>query len=71
MDAKINLPMEKKYTEYLEEISSDELYEGLLGHGMFANKLPPIFTSVPFYDYCQLSNPKFSDKWGHLQTSVA
>ena len=60
---KINLPMEKKYTEYLEEISSDELYEGLLGHGMFANKLPPIFTSVPFYDYCQVSNPQFSDKW--------
>ena len=35
--------MEKKYTEYLEEISSDELYEGLLGHGMFANKFDPGF----------------------------
>lgn len=55
--------MGKTYTEYLEEISSDELYEGLLGHGMFANKLPPIFTSVPFYDYCQVNNPKFSGKW--------
>lgn len=55
--------MEKKYAEYLEEISGDELYEGLLGYGMFANKLPPIFTSVPFYDYCKNNNPNFSKKW--------
>ena len=55
--------MEKKYAEYLDEISSDELYEGLLGYGMFANKLPPIFTSVPFYDYCKNNNPNFSKKW--------
>ena len=55
--------MEKKYAEYLEEISSDELYEGLLGYGMFANKLPPIFTSVTFYNYCKNNNPNFSKKW--------
>jgi len=49
--------MEKKYTEYLDEITADELYEGLLGYGMFANRLPPVFTSVPFFDYCQANNP--------------
>lgn len=62
--------MEKKYAEYLEEISSDELYEGLLGYGMFANKLPPIFTSVPFYEYCRNNNPKFSKKWQDYVVTV-
>ena len=55
--------MEKKYASYLDEITADELYEGLLGYGMFANKLPPVFTSVPFFDYCQANNPHFSDTW--------
>ena len=50
--------MEKKYANFLDEITADELYEGLLGYGMFANKLP-----VPFFDYCQANNPHFSDKW--------
>ena len=40
--------MEKKYCDFIDEISADDLYEGLLGYGMFANKLPPVFTSVPF-----------------------
>lgn len=55
--------MEKKYSEYMDEITADELYEGLLGYGMFANRLPPVFTSVPFFDYCQANNPHFTDKW--------
>ena len=55
--------MEKKYSEYIEEITVDGLYEGLLAYGMFANRLPPVFTSVPFYDYCQANNPHFSDRW--------
>lgn len=40
--------MEKKYTDFMDEISSDELYEGLLAYGLFAEKLPPLFTSVFF-----------------------
>ena len=39
--------MEKKYAEYLDEISSDELYEGLLGYGMFANKYLPYLHRFP------------------------
>ena len=54
--------MEKKYSDYMDEITSDDLYEGLLGYGMFADKLPPIFTSVPFLDYCLNNNPLYSDK---------
>lgn len=57
--------MEKKYSGYLDEITAEELYEGLLGYGMFANKLPPVFTSVPFYDYCQANKPRYSDKDWH------
>ena len=52
----------KKYCDYTDEITSEELYEGLLGYGMFANKLPPVFTSVAFYDYCQANKPRYSGK---------
>lgn len=31
----------------MDEISEDELYEGLLAYG-FCRKLPPVFTAVPF-----------------------
>lgn len=41
----------KSYIECLEEISNDELLEGLLGYGMFSEKLPPVFSSVSFYHY--------------------
>lgn len=50
--------MDKKYTDFMDEISCDELYEGLLAYGLFAEKLPPVFTAVPFFDYCKtISNP--------------
>lgn len=39
---------DKKYTDFMDELSSDELYEGLLAYGFFAEKLPPVFTAVPF-----------------------
>lgn len=54
--------MSKKYSDYMDEISPNNLYEGLLGYGMFADKLPPIFTSVAFYEYCLNNNPRYSDK---------
>ena len=57
--------MEKKYSEFMDEITANELYEGLLGYGMFANRLPPVFTSVPFFNYCQANNPTYSDKDWH------
>lgn len=45
--------MSKSYIDCLREISSNELYEGLLGYGLFADKLPPVFTSKKFYAYCK------------------
>ncbi|MCH3959596.1 MAG: hypothetical protein LKE51_09455 [Selenomonas sp.] len=58
----------KTYIECMNEISADELYEGLLGYGMFTEKLPPIFTSEPFYKFCKRKkmNPSFQKgvhKW--------
>ena len=53
--------MVKKYSEFMDEISADELYEGLLAYGFFAEKIPPVFTSVPFFDYCK--NMTFTSGW--------
>ena len=47
----------------MNEISADELYEGLLAHGLFSEKLPPFLTAQPFFDYCQGNNVSFPDKW--------
>lgn len=55
--------MIKKYYDYMAEISKDELYKGFLAHGLFADKLPPVFSGELFYEYC-VSNDckKFSKK---------
>lgn len=48
----------KTYYDFMNEITADELYDGLLGFGLFSEKLPPIFTAVPFLNYCK-TNPGF------------
>ena len=50
------------YPDFMREISSEELYEGLLGWGLFADKLPPMFTSEPFMQYCKTRNGAFADQ---------
>lgn len=45
----------------MQEITAEELYEGLLGYGMFNEKLPPFLTSKPFFDYCKVSHPTFNN----------
>ena len=45
--------MIKKYSDFIDEISNDELYEGLLAYGFISEKIPPVFTTIPFYEYCQ------------------
>ena len=42
----------KSYKDFLEEISSEDLFEGLLGYGLFDDKLPPIFSSASFARFC-------------------
>ena len=55
--------MDKKYTDFMDEISSDELYEGFLAYGFFAEKLPPVFTSIPFFNYCNTISEPFEAGW--------
>lgn len=52
----------KKYSDFMDEITSQELYEGLLAHGLFAEKLPPVFTSADFFDYCKTASNTFDKK---------
>ena len=55
--------MSKSYADLMNDISADELYERLLAYGLFADKLPPILSSVDFYNYCKNINAPFSDNW--------
>jgi hypothetical protein len=38
----------RKYIDYKNEISDSELYSGLVGYGLFAEKIPNFLTSVDF-----------------------
>ncbi len=40
------------YSYYMDEIDENALLEGLLGYGLFTDKIPPFLTSKPFYDWC-------------------
>src|SRR5574344_423562 len=50
------------YYDCMKQLSADEVYEGLLGFGLFSERLPPIFTSKPFYDYA-IKHPFSNDKY--------
>lgn len=41
----------KKYNKFMEEISSTELFDGLLGCGLFPDKIPNFLTSEDFKNY--------------------
>lgn len=51
----------KKYADYMDEISADDLYKGLLAFGLFSNRMPPVFSSTSFFDYCVKNHPTFSN----------
>ena len=55
--------MQKSYADLMNEISADELYERLLAYGLFSDKLPPILSSLSFYNYCKIYSTNFSDSW--------
>lgn len=58
---------EKTYSECLDEISGDELFEGLLGYGMFAERIPNFLTSESFYNHCKNKNKTFPNrKYQHI-----
>lgn len=41
----------KSYKENISEISADELFDGLIGYGLFAEKIPNFITSEAFLAY--------------------
>lgn len=43
--------MAKSYLDYIDEINSQALYDGLLLEGMFGNRIIPIFTTDSFYTF--------------------
>jgi hypothetical protein len=49
-----------RYIEYIEDITSLELYEGFVGHGLFSSKFPNFLTSEDFLRYTQ--NPRFPNQ---------
>lgn len=46
----------------MKQISKDEIFSGLLGYGLFADRLPPFLTSVNYLNYA-LSNPLSNKKF--------
>lgn len=50
----------KSYYNHIVDFSDSEILEGLLGYGMFPNKIPPFLTSKPFYDYVIDKSPAFA-----------
>ena len=52
----------KTYSDFMNEISSEELYEGLLGYGFFSEKLPPVFSSEAFCTYTKSLAQPFHNK---------
>lgn len=55
--------MEKRYWDFMNEITADELYDRLIQFGLFAEKLPPIFDCTNFLTYCKNPNrPVFVQK---------
>lgn len=60
----------KTYAGYLNEISSDDIREGLLGFGMFADKIPDFLSSEKFYEYSRKKNfPNYtqSNGWDYIR----
>lgn len=58
----------EKYYYYSQEITKDELYEGLVGCGLFADKIPNFLTSEDFLDYSKTINlPGIKDSRDYIR----
>jgi hypothetical protein len=52
----------KNYTDYTNEITTTELYDGLVGCGLFAKRLPDFLSSKEFLDYSKSINLPIDNK---------
>lgn len=48
----------KSYLQQMQSITAENLFDGFLGHGLFAEKIPPFLTSESFLNFVNSSNPK-------------
>lgn len=56
--------MKRTYSDFMREISPEELYDGLVQYGMFSEKLPPVLSAELFLDYCKNTRiQSFTDDW--------
>lgn len=39
----------KSYSDFFDELSAEDVFEGLLGWGLFGDKIPPVLSSESFY----------------------
>ena len=49
----------KTYSDCLNELTSEEVYNGLLGYGLFAEKIPPFLSSVLFLETIKTNTDNF------------
>lgn len=52
----------RRYIEYKNEISDTDLYDGLVGYGLFAEKIPNFLTSVEFLAFTKTLNFPINEK---------
>jgi hypothetical protein len=52
----------RKYIDYNNEITKEDLYNGLVGYGLFAEKIPNFLTSVGFLEFTKTLNFPISEK---------
>jgi hypothetical protein len=50
---KVSGNYKKTYHEILNELSSDDIFDGLLGYGLFNEKIPNFLTSETFLTFCK------------------
>lgn len=61
--------MSKKYSDFMDEITPDELYDRFIEYGLFSGNLPPIFDAASFLAYCKDgARQEFVDKWYQYAT---
>src|SRR5690554_7263864 len=63
MSKKVKAHVPNKYEELTKEITSENILEGLLGFGLFPEKIPNFLNSEDFHTwYCNNSKPNFEKK---------
>lgn len=59
----------KSYLEQMQAITAENLFDGFLGFGLFAEKIPPFLTSESFLNFAKTAKPKIFDNTdkGYIQ----